>query len=131
MTDEELRRLLKTVESSRARPGFAQRVLLSLEKPGRRAVSLASWRWAVAAVLTLSVIGVTGWRAAEFQENQEHLAEVESLRQESDRLAAELATLRTRAAQAPVVYLGGTEDVDYVIDFARFDASRSIQTADL
>lgn len=129
MNDRDLRELLDTLPPAVARPGFSGRVMASLKTaPERRS---PSWRWVtIAAVLVLLLTGVV-WRMAAVERAESLQAEVEALRAESARLHAELNLLRRRAADPPVVYLGGTEDVDYVIDFARFEPSRSVRTAGL
>lgn len=129
MNDRDLRELLNSLPTTGARPGFSSRVMASLKSRPKR--HLASWRWvAAAAVLVLLLVGVT-WRVATVQGEESLAAEVEALRAESARLHAELVALRRRVADPPVVYLGGTEDVDYVIDLARFEPSRSVRTAGL
>jgi hypothetical protein len=72
---------------------------------------------AVVLVVALSS-GLAHWREAQ-QERQraEAARRVEALRNEYEALQRELAELRALAAESqPVVGLGGTEDLDFVMD---------------
>ncbi len=132
LDDRELRRLLRGLPTVAPRAEFRERVERAATN---RTVTPArhprSWSWLAAAALALMLVGAASWRWSEVQQDREQQAEIEALRQESDRLAREIHRLRQSADAAPVVYLGGTEDVDYVIDLARLPASGQIRTAGL
>ncbi|HEV8628991.1 MAG TPA: hypothetical protein VGV61_01655, partial [Thermoanaerobaculia bacterium] len=112
MNDERLRSALRELPAPAPRAGFTTRVLARLERSPRRrqARTLPAWVTAAAAV-TLLAGGLWG-TAAGVQAVQQQRRRA-ALQQESAALARELAALRAEVAKpAPMLYLGGTEQVD-------------------
>ncbi len=131
--DDKLTSALKSLPRERAGAGFTAGVLRRLDE--RRRPTAAWWgpalrgpalrgagRWplmaAAAAVLLLAVgLGAREWW--HFHQRQQATARLATLEQERQALAAELAELRRRVVGAqPVVYLGGSNDLDLVLDLA-------------
>ena len=122
MEDHRLGDLLRESPREHARPGFTARVLNRLDSPAARDVR---WRprlalaGATAAVVAAAAIGISAGvlmdrpagsrQAIQPAEARQILQE---LRAEHGRLERELATL----SEPPLVYLGGNEDVDLVLD---------------
>lgn len=127
MQDQRVTEILRELPREQARPGFTPRVLARLDEPQ------PWWRWqprlaatAFAAVLVL-VLGVA-WQQ---QREQARVAEarrlVRELRAEHRQLEQELRQI----AEPPVVYLGGDEDVDLVVDMGRVREADGIEPATL
>jgi hypothetical protein len=119
MEDHDLGRILRELPREHAREGFTARVLADLDDaPGRPAVS-AIWRrprlvFATAAlVAVMASAGVLQYRADQRHEEARRL--LRELRSEHDSLKHELESLST----PPVVYIGGNEQVDLVVDLSR------------
>lgn len=114
-TDRELDRLLSELPRAAAPPGFARRVLADLDatpRPhgGRR------WLLAVAGAAALAA-GL--WLLPQAAPRQQTLAESQALEQEHRLLVEELEALKASlrdGVEAPVLYLGGTEGLDVVLD---------------
>lgn len=122
MNDSRLTEILQSLPRERASGDFTARVRSRVEPRPVFGLDPASWPTA-AAVAALVVLAVGfGWR--EWRHSQARAAEVarlEMLLSEKQALEAELLTLRRLASEArPVVYLGGNEEVDLVLDLARF-----------
>ncbi len=121
ISDERLSAALRSLPRERAGTGFTREVLVRLDRrPRRRAPT--RWRLAAAAaavaVLALS-FGLREWRHAE--EQRATVARLERLLAEKQALETELAALRRLTDEArPLVYVGGNERVDLVVDLARF-----------
>jgi hypothetical protein len=122
--DDGLRAALRGVPAATPGPAFTARVLARLDRPprARRALSLRgrsqvpAWVTAAAtmAVLAGGLWGVTAGRQAWQQERRRA-----ALRAESAALARELAALHEEVAKpVPVLYLGGNEQVDVVLDLS-------------
>ena len=119
MEDHRLGDLLRELTPEHARPGFTARVLKRLDSPAERdlrwrpRMALAGVMAAAAAVVIsagLMMDRPAGSRpAAEIAEARQILQE---LRAEHGRLERELETL----SEPPLMYLGGNEDVDLVLD---------------
>ena len=127
MRDERLTQALQELPRERASHGFTGRVLARLDEPEKRPLmlglprlSLASVGAIAAAVLLLAVgLGARQWTApaGSGDEAAEARALLEEIRAEHERLERELTELE--AAGAPVLYLGGDERVDLVLDLGR------------
>ena len=118
MNDQRLRSALRELPAAAPRPGFTTRVLARLERPPRRRQGrpLPAWVTAAAAV-TLLAGGL--WGAAAGRQAVQQQRRRAALQQESAALAHELAALRAEAAKPePMLYLGGTEQVDVVLDLS-------------
>lgn len=126
MKDERLSEALRAVPRVAARPDFTRRVLEGLDaRPEPRRGLAGRWRLAAAACAGLAVGAGLLWQHAapsgserRHREAAETLAEIRAeharLRQELDRLSA-----TAEPAESGVVYLGGTENVDFVVDLDR------------
>jgi hypothetical protein len=126
MEDHRLGDLLRELPREQARPGFTARVLHRLDAPERRA---SMPRLALATVLAAALVVTTGWlidarRDALANARAERvLAEI---RAEHTRLEREVQDL----SQPPsVVYLGGNEDVDLVLDLGKIRGSEGATPA--
>lgn len=110
MEENELIELLAAQPRSGASDGFTGRTLARLDERPRAAGSMR--RYTAAAAIALAILsGVAGHRA--WRDHQR----VEALREEHRRLEAELQQIEQVAAgYEPVVYVGGDEKTDYVVD---------------
>lgn len=121
MEDHNLNRLLRELPRETARPGFTGRVLASLDdRPEHR--SLRIWRQprlVLATAALVAVVGSAGFlqvRADRHEEMRRAEARkiLQELRSEHELLEQELQSLSD-----PVIYVGGNEDVDLVVDLSR------------
>ena len=116
--DADLRAALRGLPAATPGPMFTARVLARLdrsERPTRlRRRSIPAWLTAAA---TMAVIVGGVWGAAVGRQAWQQEKRRAALRAESAALARELAELHEQvAAPAPVLYLGGNEQVDVVLD---------------
>ena len=123
MEDHSLGRLLRELPRESARPGFTQRVLARLDAPAKSAASPAAWRLrlAVAATALLVVAGagvVRHEQSREAARSAEARRLLQEIRAEHDRIEQELHSLD----EPPVIYLGGDERLDLVMDLDRIPA---------
>ena len=114
MEDHRLGDLLRELPRESARPGFTTRVLQRLEAPERhRSLPRLALAGALAAAAMTAGVLVDARRdALEAVRAQRALAEI---RAEHGRLEREVQEL----SQPPVVYLGGNENVDLVLDLGK------------
>lgn len=118
MEDHNLGQLLRELPREQARAGFTARVLENLDaKPEPRTWRTPRMVFATAAlVAAVASAGILQIRA----DRQEELRKAEArkvlqeLRSEHESLEREL-----RSLSDPVVYVGGNEDVDLVVDLSR------------
>ncbi len=127
MEDQQLGRLLRELPEERARPGFTARVLTRLDepepKPSRQPI--AWWpRLALAGVpAALLVVGISIGFLSNRQEalSPDRAAEarqiLDELRAEQERLEQDFQVLRG-SEQEGVVYVGGNEEIDLVVDMS-------------
>jgi hypothetical protein len=114
-SDDRLREALRSLPATAPGPGFTAQVLARLAARGAAAPPRRAPRWATAALLLL-LVGALGWVATERHGRLQRSAR---LRAETAALARELANLRAEAAEpAPMIYLGGSEEVDLVLDLS-------------
>lgn len=116
-SDRELDRLLAGLPRASAPPGFSRRVLEHLEAPTRPATR-RGWRLAAATAAAAAVLAAALWLLPR-PAAQPPGADRRALEREHALLMEELESLKAslRASQpAPVLYLGGTESVDLVLD---------------
>lgn len=133
MEDHRLGDLLRELPREQACPGFTARVLENLDLPGplperarpRRTFRLALAGAAAAALLTAVSFGVLMDRRAESIEAARARQALQEIRAEHGRLAQELEEL----SQPPVVYIGGNEDVDLVLDLGKVRGSEGATPA--
>lgn len=126
-----LREALRSLPRARPADDFTDRVLERAGTARRRPPVPVPVRWAAAATLAAVVLAsVLAWPgvAGDPTGERERRARIEALEAERLRLAAELAEIRRLAASlrepTPVLYLGGDEDVDLVIDLDRLARER-------
>jgi hypothetical protein len=124
--------LLRELPPEHARPGFTARVLEQLDaKPAK--ASRWSFRlspaMAVAAVAVLLAVAISAGALIEWQararKHQEAVQVLKELREEHRRLEAELHEM----SEPPVVYLGGDEKVDYVLDLGKIRNAEVVTSA--
>jgi hypothetical protein len=130
MEDQRLGDLLRELPREHARPDFTARVLERLESaaPAPRPAARLALAMAAAAVVAAVSTGVLIERhnvsreaigAAQAQQI------LQDLRAEHGRLQRELREL----SQPPVVYIGGNEDVDLVLDLGKARAAEGATPA--
>lgn len=114
-TDRELDRLLSELPRTAASPGFSRRVLADLDAAPRPRRG-SRWLLALAGAAALAA-GL--WLIPRAAPRQQTLAESRALEQEHRLLVEELEALKASlhdSSEAPVLYLGGTEGLDVVLD---------------
>lgn len=124
MNERELRHALRELPVPRAGDAFTRDVLRRLDEADGTSVDhpsgvgpLTSRLLALAATLALVLGGAAAWRA---DARADRDREVRSLRSESHRLHEEIRALEDRLQDpTPVLYVGGTETVDLVVDLSR------------
>jgi hypothetical protein len=119
--------LFRELPQEHARPGFTARVLEQLDaKPHR--IAHWSFRFAPAAITVLAIAISAGalieWRGGA-RKHQEAVQALKELREEHGRLEAELHEM----SEPPVVYLGGDEKVDYVLDLGKVRNAEVVTSA--
>jgi hypothetical protein len=121
MSDERLRAALRSLPPPTPGDAFTAQVMARLATaPGRRRG--VAPRWAAAAAALALAAGL-GWGAVAFAGRQRTAA----LRAETAALARELAALRAEAAQpGPLIYVGGNEEVDLVLDLAALPMAAAV-----
>lgn len=121
MNDDPVLQALRELPPERAGEGFARRVMARLEAEPRTPFP-APARWAAlatAAALALALpLAIDHQRAAAARDRRVRLLD---LARQQQSLAGELEALRqaVTAEKAPVIYLGGDDDTDLVLDLAR------------
>ena len=125
MEDQRMTDLLRALPAERASDDFTRRLLARLDRTDeaspRWAVSGLPVRWAfvaVAAALLLvpfTVQRLTPERRIEKAQARQLLEQIQS---EHQQLEQELQMLRQQRSE-PVLYLGGDDEVDYVVDLGR------------
>lgn len=116
MEDHRLGDLLRELPREAARPGFTARALKGLDRPAgtpRRSLRLAM-AGALAAAMAVAAGILVDSRREERATAQAQQA-LEEIRAEHSRLERELREL----SQPPVVYVGGNEEVDLVLDLGK------------
>lgn len=119
MDEKQLIELLSDLPRTGASDGFTERTLARIDAAPRETSNAR--RFAAAAAIALAVLsGAIGHH--EWRERQR----AEALREEHRRIAAELQQLKEEASEyQPVVYLGGDEKADYVLDLRTPPAANS------
>lgn len=114
MEDHRIGDLLRELPRERARTGFTARVLQRLDagagRPARRRRPVTALAAAALAAIVISA-GILADRAAD-RRAAEARQILEQIRAEHGRLERELEKL----SEPPVIYLGGDENVDFVLD---------------
>jgi hypothetical protein len=131
MEDDRLTELLCELPREQARPGFTARVLERLDADPRSA-SRWSFRLALAtaaaglAAVAISAGVLTDWRARGREGRQAQAQQaLQEIRAEHGRLEQELREM----TESPVVYLGGDENVDLVLDLGKVRNAEAVAPA--
>lgn len=127
MQDQELRELLDDLPRARASADFTGRTIKRLRAEKRRP---RTWRkpiLVVAGCTLLFACAVPIWmHVSELNRRAQASSELAALRSEHAQLAAEINTLRQPANRPlPVLYLGSTDSVDYVLDLRQLAQRRA------
>jgi hypothetical protein len=124
MEDHRLGDLLRELPRERARPGFTARVLSRLEAPERRrALPRLALAGALATLAITAGVLVDARRdALRAAQAQQALQEI---RAEHGRLSREVQEL----SRPPVMYLGGNENVDLVLDLGQVSGTEGAKPA--
>ena len=124
MEDHRLGDLLRELPRETARPGFTAGVLRRIEEPGRRFSPRLALAGALALTVTVAagVLVETRRGAVETARAEKALQEI---RAEHGRLEREVQEL----SQPSVVYLGGNEDVDLVLDLGKVRGTEGAKPA--
>ena len=115
-SDRDLDRLLAELPRQSASPGFAGRVLDGLEESAPRRIRHRSLL--TAAAVLAAALAVAVWLLPQTAPERS-LAETRALREEHRLLMEELESLKASIQEsqtAPVLYLGGNEHLDLVLD---------------
>lgn len=118
MKDEDIGNLLRKLPKQKASSDFTNRLM---EKLPENPSSVFHWRraaFAIAAVAVLALAATSTWNYwREGRERAKAAQRVEALRNEYESLQRELEDLRALAAESqPVLSLGGTGEVDFLVD---------------
>jgi hypothetical protein len=125
MEDHRLGDLLRELPREQARPGFTARILHRLDAPKRQR-SIPRLALATALTLVLAItVGVLVDARRDALANARAERTLAEIRAEHARLAREVQDL----SQPPVVYLGGNEDVDLVLDLGKVRGSEGATPA--
>lgn len=130
MHDDPMLEELRALPREAPRAGFAERVLARLDETPRRAFPFDS-RWPVWAAASVAICAFAIGSIRQADSRQDRRRQVAVLKSEGERLAAELAALRASVGAGAdrgggeVIYLGGDEGTDYVIDLSRLARSRN------
>ena len=129
MEDHRLGDLLRKLPREQAHPGFTARVLERLDAPERASRPRRPFRLALAgataaAILAAVSTGVVMDRQAQSRKDEARRI-LQEIRAEHGRLEQEIHEL----SQPPVVYIGGNEDVDLVLDLGKVSGSEGATPA--
>lgn len=118
-TPDPLDELLQDLPRVQVSDEFTGRVLAGLEGRPKRATGPGAVGWAVAAALLLIALLVGGRQIEQQHAAGERANRAAELRSEHQRLRQDVARLRSLAEEErPVIYLGGTDQIDLVLDLA-------------
>jgi hypothetical protein len=126
MEDHRLGDLLRELPGESARQGFTARVLNRLEAPERRR---SMPRLALAGALAMTVLTVTAGVLVDARRDALEAVHarqaLQEIRAEHGRLEREVQEL----SRPPVVYLGGDENVDLVLDLGKVGETEGAKLA--
>ncbi len=126
MEDHRLGDLLRDMPREHARPGFTARVLSRLDAPERRGALIPRFALSAALALFLAVTAGVLVHARRDALAADHARQaLAEIRAEHARLEREVRELSPPA----VVYLGGTEDVDLVLDLGKSGGTEGAKPA--
>jgi len=120
MDNEQLDKLLRTLPRETASADLAQQVINRLEEPQTpsRTRRLAFGLTLIAALLAAGLSAYL-WLDARAEKAQIR-QQIAALRSEHQLLQARLRELKQKRPERPVVYLGGDDQVDYVLDLRKY-----------
>jgi hypothetical protein len=114
MSEEKLGNLLRSLPREEASEGFTDRVMSRLEE-GRRPFLQPRFALAASVILIAAVwIGTDRWMAMQREEQTNQ--RIRTLKTEIQKIQSDIRLLRDLA---PVLYLGGNEEVDFVLDLGK------------
>jgi hypothetical protein len=120
MTDDRLTHELRELPRLSPSSGFAARVDARIARARRARTRRMGWSLAAVTGALAVVLGVVASRPPGASVPKGASEEISELRADLQNLRAELAELHAREREGmPVVYLGGTERLDLVLDVAR------------
>jgi hypothetical protein len=122
MSHDPLHDALRALPRERASDGFGERLRARLDEPASRRLGVAR-PFALAAGLCAAL--AAGWLWREQALDRQRQSRLSELKREQRALAAELAAIRQAADVSPVLYLGGDDRTDVVVDLARLAESRT------
>ena len=126
MEDHRLTELLRELSREQARPGFTARVLERLDAAPRKAPRWSFRLTLATAAATLAVVAISaGVLNREPRGAGQARQALQELRAEHGRLEQELREI----SAPPVVYLGGDENVDLVLDLTKVRDPRVVTPA--
>jgi len=136
MQDNRLNEMLSSLPAERAATGFTQRVLARLDASERRPEPFLSRRWLLASTACAAIVLALGalWLREGKTSTEMHAAQAREalaeIRAEHARLRQEFQSLSTPAASPDegLVYIGGNENVDLVVDPERVPPAPSTAT---
>ncbi len=124
--DDPVRDELRALPRVAASPGFTRRLLVRLDAEAALGTSSRAPRpsrlaWAGAAgALALALIVFGGLQLQRAHERRVAAAELAALKRQQLEISRELAHLREQSdALQPVVYIGGNDNADFVLDVGR------------
>jgi len=117
MDDQQLREVLRSLPRQDAPEGFTR---ATVQRLGARGPRGRTWRrLALVAAVCAGLIGLGVPLALSLSERagrEQVRDELERLKQDHDALEAQLAALRASEKEPELLYLGGTDSADYVLD---------------
>lgn len=116
--------LLRELPSEQARPGFTARVLERLDAAPRARAPRLGFRFALAtAAVVLAAVAIpAGMVIQKSRDANQARQALQEIRAEHGRLEQELREM----TEPPVVYLGGDENVDLVLDLGKMRNAEAV-----
>jgi hypothetical protein len=125
MSEDPIGAALRNLPRERAGADFTARVLARLDHPFRRRPRLALRLALGAAALAAAVALPLAFDHSRPASRPDRAARLEALLREQERLVAEVEALKLLSeGSAPVVYLGGDEETDLLLDLDRLARRR-------
>lgn len=120
MRDQPLERILRSLPEGEPGPDFFTEVEQRIETRRRR----RRRHRVLGSIAAILLLGATIVGVREHRDGTAKARQVEELRAERAQIEAELEDLRTAVHESPpILYLGGTEEVDIVLDLRRLDGA--------
>lgn len=123
MSDDPVLDALRALPRERAGPGFTAALLRSAQGAPETAATPWSRPLVALALLGLLVSGLAAWSWERERRREELRGQVHALIREQRELEQAFAELRRASARQPrLLYLGGNERADFVLDLDRLDS---------